>query len=72
MKNDLPLLINRKEIEINKMPLRHISSGAKPYFIFGYTGKKYYYKRGSEKSKLLAKSKAQRQGRAIAASKYSH
>jgi hypothetical protein len=52
------------------MPLRHIGSGAKPYFVWGYHGKKYYYNRESLRSKTLAKSRALRQGRAIAASKY--
>lgn len=48
------------------MPVRQTTSGGKPGYQYGTTGKVYTYTPGDEASRERAKRRAQRQGVAIA------
>lgn len=50
------------------MPVRRDKDKDGPYFQWGYSGKKYYYKLNNEQSRKVAKAKAAKQGKAIKAS----
>lgn len=47
------------------MPLHERTDKNGPYFLWGEHNKKYYYKKGSERSRSIAREKAMRQARAI-------
>lgn len=47
------------------MPLINGKDSTGSYYKWGNTGKKYYYKTGSKRSRELAKKKAMKQARAI-------
>jgi len=48
------------------MPLRYGKDSTGYYIKWGNRGHKYYYKKGSERSRKIAKNKALKQARAIA------
>ena len=52
------------------MPVHWGRDSKGPYYQWGKTGKKYHYTPGNDRSKEIAKTKAQKQGKAIRASGY--
>jgi hypothetical protein len=50
------------------MPVRNGRDSNGPFYRWGNSGKKYYYKPNNEKSRDMAKEKAKKQGIAIHAS----
>lgn len=55
----------------DRMPVRRRKDSRGPYYQWGDNGKKYRYRSGNKSSRVKAKEKAQRQGRAARASGYS-
>lgn len=51
------------------MPVKRTTKGGRPAFKWGTTGKAYTYTPGNKKSRQAARARAERQGRAIEASK---
>lgn len=51
-------------------PVHRGKDGTGPYYRWGDTGKKYRYEAGEKKSRVAAKQKAEKQGRAARASGY--
>lgn len=52
------------------MPVRRGQDSKGPYYQWGNSGKKYYYKPGDKESRNRAKSMAEKQGKAAYASGY--
>lgn len=52
------------------MPVRKTSKDGKPAYQWGESGTKYTYTAGDDASRMIAKGKAERQGRAVHASGY--
>ena len=52
------------------MPVRSGEDSTGPFYQWGESGRRYYYRKGSETSEKMARARAAAQGRAVRASGY--